>query len=104
MLSEDGLPLVLGLIKKIMSFFTPHQLHLWPQRYCVSLCGNQTDIPAVFFPPVNSIFFEPPLVKSSQKLAFFKYELTRVDIWRDQCDRRSCKFFVSRVNFSQNNA
>ena len=28
----------------------------------------------------------------------------RVDIWRDRCDRRSCKILVSRVNFSENNA
>ena len=30
--------------------------------------------------------------------------LRRVDIWRDRCDRRSCKILVSRVNFSENNA
>ena len=28
----------------------------------------------------------------------------RVDIWRDRCDRRSCKILVSRVNFSEKNA
>ena len=28
----------------------------------------------------------------------------RVDIWRDRCDRRSCKILVSCVNFSENNA
>ena len=28
----------------------------------------------------------------------------RVDIWRDQCDRRSCKILASRVNLSENNA
>ena len=28
----------------------------------------------------------------------------RVDIWRDRCDRRSCKILASRVNLSENNA
>ena len=28
----------------------------------------------------------------------------RVDIWRDRCDRRSCKILVSGVNFQENNA
>ena len=34
----------------------------------------------------------------------FRYNIARVDIWRDRCDRRSCKILVSRVNFSENNA
>ena len=29
---------------------------------------------------------------------------SRVDIWRDRCDQRSCKILVSRVNLSENNA
>ena len=28
----------------------------------------------------------------------------RVDIWRDRCDRRSCKIFARCVNFSENSA
>ena len=32
------------------------------------------------------------------------YNICRVDIWRDQWDRRSRKFFVSCVNFLKNNA
>ena len=31
-------------------------------------------------------------------------ERDRVDIWRDRCDRRSCKKFASCVNFSENSA
>ena len=30
--------------------------------------------------------------------------LSRVDIWRDRCDRRSCIIFASCVNFSENRA
>ena len=35
---------------------------------------------------------------------FIVHMTNRVDIWRDRCDRRSCKILVSRVNFSENNA
>ena len=37
-------------------------------------------------------------------MGMFKVFRCRVDIWRDRCDRWSCKILVSRVNFSENNA
>ena len=42
-------------------------------------------------------------MKMMQKRTFL-LRVTRVDIWHDRCDRRSCKILVSCVNFSENNA
>ena len=44
------------------------------------------------------------LLRGRYKTTQQSEKVTRVDIWRDQWDRRSRKFFVSCVNFLENNA
>ena len=46
-----------------------------------------------------TMFFKTQNIGQTMHLTMFN--VNRVDIWRDQCDQRSCKIIVSRVNFQK---